>query len=159
MKIRVLVVEDEPPIQRSICQKIEESNENFKVIAAIDNGKDAIQYLIEHPVDVMFVDMNLPIVSGKEILKFCYSEKLPVLPVVLSGYTDFEYVKCAVANHAVDYLLKPLNQSGTDYPITKNRGKNPETAAGRKGSKSDRCGKRAPHIANKRDPSGNGSFI
>ena len=32
MKIRVLVVEDEPPIQRSICQKIEESNENFKVI-------------------------------------------------------------------------------------------------------------------------------
>ena len=109
MKIRVLVVEDEPPIQRSICQKIEESNENFKVIAAIDNGKDAIQYLIEHPVDVMFVDMNLPIVSGKEILKFCYSEKLPVLPVVLSGYTDFEYVKCAVANHAVDYLLKPLN--------------------------------------------------
>ena len=101
MKIRVLVVEDEPPIQRSICQKIEESNENFKVIAAIDNGKDAIQYLIEHPVDVMFVDMNLPIVSGKEILKFCYNEKLPVLPVVLSGYTDFEYVKCAVANHAV----------------------------------------------------------
>lgn len=109
MKIRVLVVEDEPPIQRSICQKIEESNENYIVVAAIDNGKDAMQYLKEHPVDVMFVDMNLPIVSGKELLKFCYSEKLPVLPVVLSGYTDFEYVKCAVANHAVDYLLKPLN--------------------------------------------------
>lgn len=109
MKIRVLVVEDEPPIQRSICQKIEESNENYIVVAAIDNGKDAIQYLKEYPVDVMFVDMNLPIVSGKELLKFCYSEKLPVLPVVLSGYTDFEYVKCAVANHAVDYLLKPLN--------------------------------------------------
>ena len=77
--------------------------------SAVDNGKDAIQYLKEYPVDVMFVDMNLPIVSGKELLKFCYSEKLPVLPVVLSGYTDFEYVKCAVANHAVDYLLKPLN--------------------------------------------------
>ena len=69
MKIRVLVVEDEPPIQRSICQKIEESNENYIVVAAIDNGKDAIQYLKEYPVDVMFVDMNLPIVSGKELLK------------------------------------------------------------------------------------------
>ena len=73
MKIRVLVVEDEPPIQRSICQKIEESNENYIVVAAIDNGKDAIQYLKEYPVDVMFVDMNLPIVSGKELLKFCYA--------------------------------------------------------------------------------------
>lgn len=38
MKIRVLVVEDEPPIQRSICQKIEESNENYIVVAAIDNN-------------------------------------------------------------------------------------------------------------------------
>ena len=35
MKIRVLVVEDEPPIQRSICQKIEESNENYIVVAAV----------------------------------------------------------------------------------------------------------------------------
>ena len=108
MKIRVMVVEDEPPIQRSICQKIEETNKNFTVVAAIDNGKDALQYLKEHPVDVMFVDMNLPIVSGKELLDFCSNEKLSVLPVVLSGYTDFEYVKCAITNHAIDYLLKPL---------------------------------------------------
>ena len=56
----------------------------------------------------MFVDMNLPIVSGKELLDFCSNEKLSVLPVVLSGYTDFEYVKCAITNHAIDYLLKPL---------------------------------------------------
>ena len=49
MKIRVMVVEDEPPIQRSICQKIEETNKNFTVVAAIDNGKDALQYLKEHP--------------------------------------------------------------------------------------------------------------
>lgn len=108
MKIRVMVVEDEPPIQRSICQKIEETNKNFTVVAAFDNGKDALQYLKEHPVDVMFVDMNLPIVSGKELLDFCSNEKLSVLPVVLSGYTDFEYVKCAITNHAIDYLLKPL---------------------------------------------------
>ena len=52
MKIRVMVVEDEPPIQRSICQKIEETNKNFTVVAAFDNGKDALQYLKEHPVDV-----------------------------------------------------------------------------------------------------------
>lgn len=120
MKIRVLVVEDEPPIQRSICQKIEESNENYIVVAAIDNGKDAIQYLKEYPVDVMFVDMNLPIVSGKELLKFCYSEKLPVLPVVLSGYTDFEYVKCAVANPCSGLFAEALKQPGAETYTTKN---------------------------------------
>lgn len=127
MKIRVMVVEDEPPIQRSICQKIEETNKNFTVVAAFDNGKDALQYLKEHPVDVMFVDMNLPIVSGKELLDFCSNEKLSVLPVVLSGYTDFEYVKCAITNHAIDYLLKPLKDPGIKTGIRKNRRKNPKT--------------------------------
>ena len=111
MKIRVMVVEDEPPIQRSICQKIEEINENFEVTAAIDNGKDAIQYLKEHSVDVMFVDMNLPIVSGKELMEYTAAENIRVMPVVLSGYTDFEYVKCALSNHAIDYLLKPLKNN------------------------------------------------
>lgn len=111
MKIRVIVVEDEPPIQRSICQKIEEINDNFEVVAAIDNGKDAIQYLKEHFVDVMFVDMNLPIVSGKELLEYTAVQNIRVMPVVLSGYTDFEYVKCALSNHAVDYLLKPLKNN------------------------------------------------
>lgn len=137
-----MVVEDEPPIQRSICQKIEETNKNFTVVAAIDNGKDALQYLKEHPVDVMFVDMNLPIVSGKELLDFCSNEKLSVLPVVLSGYTDFEYVKCAITNHAIDYLLKPLKVQELKLVFRKNRRKNPKTVPQRKGSKSDRCSKR-----------------
>ena len=111
MKIRVMVVEDEPPIQRSICQKIEETNVHFQIAAAVDNGKDAIQYLNEYPVDVLFLDMNLPIVGGKELLEYVSTEKKNVIPVVLSGYTDFEYVKCALANHAMDYLVKPLKSS------------------------------------------------
>ena len=111
MKIRVMVVEDEPPIQRSICQKIEETNVHFQIVVAVDNGKDAIQYLNEYPVDVLFLDMNLPIVGGKELLEYVSAEKGNVIPVVLSGYTDFEYVKCALANHAMDYLVKPLKNS------------------------------------------------
>ena len=51
----------------------------------------------------------------------------------------------------VDYLLKPLNSQELKLYITKNRDKNPKTAAGRKGSKSDRCSKRTSNIANKRN--------
>ena len=58
-----------------------------------------------------YLDMNLPIVGGKELLEYVSTEKKNVIPVVLSGYTDFEYVKCALANHAMDYLVKPLKSS------------------------------------------------
>ena len=111
MKIRVMVVEDEPPIQRSICQKIEEINGHFRVVATADNGKDAYEYLQKHAVDVLFVDMNLPIMDGQELLRAAAGQKMKLIPVVLSGYTDFAYVKSALENNALDYLLKPLKDN------------------------------------------------
>ncbi|MDE6950650.1 MAG: response regulator [Lachnospiraceae bacterium] len=111
MKIRVMVVEDEPPIQRSICQKIEEIGGNFQVVATADNGKDACEYLQENTVDVLFVDMNLPIMDGQEVLSVVAEQKKKLIPVVLSGYKDFAYVKSALENNAFDYLLKPLKDS------------------------------------------------
>lgn len=111
MKIRVMVVEDEPPIQRSICQKIEEVNGHFQVVATADNGKDAYEYLQKNTVDVLFVDMNLPIMDGEELLSAVAGQKMRLIPVVLSGYKDFAYVKSALENNALDYLLKPLKES------------------------------------------------
>lgn len=111
MKIRVMVVEDEPPIQRSICKKIETVNGNFQVVAAVNNGKEALRYLEKNPVDVLFVDMNLPVMNGQELLKCVAKQGINVIPVVLSGYTDFSYVKGAFISNAMDYLLKPLKDS------------------------------------------------
>lgn len=111
MKIRVMVVEDEPPIQRSICQKIEEVNGHFQVVATADNGKDAYEYLQKNTVDVLFVDMNLPVMDGQELLSAVAGQKMRLIPVVLSGYKDFAYVKSALENNALDYLLKPLKEN------------------------------------------------
>lgn len=111
MKIRVMVVEDEPPIQRSICQKIEEVNGHFQVVATADNGKEAYEYLQKDTVDVLFVDMNLPVMDGQELLSAVAGQKMRLIPVVLSGYKDFAYVKSALENNALDYLLKPLKEN------------------------------------------------
>lgn len=111
MKIRVMVVEDEPPIQRSICQKIEEVNGHFQVVATADNGKEAYEYLQKNTVDVLFVDMNLPVMDGQELLSAVAGQKMRLIPVVLSGYKDFAYVKSALENNALDYLLKPLKEN------------------------------------------------
>ena len=111
MKIRVMVVEDEPPIQRNICQKIEEINSSFQVVATADNGREAYRYLQEHTVDVLFVDMNHPVLNGQELLHSVAQQNMKLIPVVLSGYTDFTYVKSAFENNALDYLLKPLKDS------------------------------------------------
>lgn len=104
-------MEDEPPILRSICRMTETLNENFTVTAAAEDGGEAIRYLEEHgrEVDVLFVDMNLPVVNGRELLEYVTGRKLRLIPVVISGYTDYEYMKSAISNNAMDYLRKPLN--------------------------------------------------
>lgn len=117
--IRVMVVEDEPPIQRSICQKISKLNSNFEVTATADNGKEAIAWLSCHEVDVLFVDINLPVVNGLGVLDFVREKGIRLIPVVLSGYKDFEYVRCAFANHVLDYLLKPLKEKELEMILEK----------------------------------------
>ncbi len=111
MMIQVMVVEDEPPVQRSICRKIEKINPAFKVTAVADNGYTAIEILEKQDIDVMFVDINLPVLSGIEVLEYMNEKQIDVIPVVLSGYKDFEYVKAAFSNNVYDYLLKPLKDN------------------------------------------------
>ena len=65
-----MVVEDEPPIQRRICQRIVKLNPNFEIAATADNGKDASAWLSCHEVDVLFVDINLPVVNGLGVLDY-----------------------------------------------------------------------------------------
>lgn len=58
-----------------------------------------------------FLDINLPIVSGLEILEYIDRKQLDVMSVVISGYKNFEYARKACACHAMDYLLKPVQDS------------------------------------------------
>lgn len=109
--IRVIVIDDEPPILRTVCDKIEATNPHFRVEATANNGKEALLYLEKRKVDVLFVDVSMPVMNGLELLEKINERKISVIPVILSGYKEFEYVRQAYASHAIDYLLKPLDEN------------------------------------------------
>ena len=109
--IRVIVIDDEPPILRTVCDKIEATNPHFRVEATANNGKEALSYLEKRKVDVLFVDVSMPVMNGLELLEKINERKISVIPVILSGYKEFEYVRQAYASHAIDYLLKPLDEN------------------------------------------------
>ena len=80
-------------------------------MAAVQNGREALEYLQKEHIDLAFLDINLPIVSGLEILEYIDQNQLDVMSVVVSGYKNFEYARKACACHAMDYLLKPVQDS------------------------------------------------
>lgn len=106
--IKVLVAEDETPLLRGIKIMIERINPAFSVVKCAFNGKEAVDYLKENPVDVLFTDINMPLLDGIELMKFTCENYPEVIIVVMSGYDDFHYAQQAIEYQVKKYLLKPI---------------------------------------------------
>ena len=109
--IKVLVAEDEGPISRNIIRAIEKNNSEFSVKYVAYNGKQAKKYLDKEEIDVAFLDIDMPIYDGLWLLEYIKSSSMSVIPVILTGYQEFDYAQKALKNSAFDYLLKPLTKS------------------------------------------------
>lgn len=108
-QFKVIVADDEKLIAKNIARRIEESSEAFRVIARAGSGTEALEQARELLPDVVFSDIKMPEMDGIELIAALRKEHPSVLCVIVSGYSDFEYMKAAIQNSAVDYLLKPVN--------------------------------------------------
>ncbi len=72
MPIKILIADDHPLIAEGIKNTFENLNE-FEVVATVNNGKEAIEFIEKSLVDVALLDINMPVLDGvecaKEILK------------------------------------------------------------------------------------------
>ena len=105
----VVVVEDEKLIAKNIAKNIEQTNKNFKVISIESNGEDALQYIKEHTPNVIFTDIQMPVMDGIELIKQISEYNNYIKCVVLSGHDDFAYAKSSIEFGVFAYLLKPIN--------------------------------------------------
>lgn len=107
--IRVIIVEDEPPILRSLKKVIEKIDTEFQVIETAFDGEEAICKLKENSFDVIFTDIRMPIVDGFGVLSYIKNNDIDIIPVILSGYEEFEYARKAIGYNVIDYILKPFS--------------------------------------------------
>ncbi len=102
MKIRCLIIDDEPlavNVIKSYLQQIED----IEVVSTFNNAIDGLNFLKNHKVDVIFLDINMPVLDG---LNFIKSLKEPPSIIITSAYTNY-----AVESYnldVLDYLVKPF---------------------------------------------------
>ena len=104
--IRTLIVDDEPLARRRIAQLLAEQPD-FVVRGECGSGTEAVAALTQGPpVDVVFLDVQMPDYSGVQVL-----QQLPefVQPLVVFVTAYDHYTLQAFEAHAVDYLLKPVD--------------------------------------------------
>lgn len=109
--IRVMVVEDEPPIAKSIRRLAEECDERVKVVCTAINGKRALEYLEKKHVDIIFSDIKMPIMGGLDLARHVQEKYPQTVVIIISGFQEFEFAQKAIRYNVNNYLLKPISKA------------------------------------------------
>jgi two-component system, LytTR family, response regulator len=107
MKVRTLIVDDEVLSRRGIEIRLREL-EDFEIAAQCANGREALAAIQQLKPDVVFLDIQMPGMSGFEVLAHLPQETLPIV-VFVTAYD--QYAIQAFEARAIDYLLKPIDEA------------------------------------------------
>lgn len=104
-KLRTIIVDDEPLARRLLRAMLKET-EGVELIAECRNGREAIEVARALGPDLMILDIQMPGVSGFDVVKELQSD---IMPMVVFCTAFQRYAIDAFDLHAVDYLLKPVD--------------------------------------------------
>ncbi len=103
--MKVILVDDEPPGRLALRQQLA-ALPDAEIVAECANGASAVEAILRHAPDVLFLDVQLGGVSGLDVLERVGADAVPAV-VFVTAYD--RYAVRAFEAHAVDYLLKPID--------------------------------------------------
>lgn len=111
--LRALIVDDEQPARQRL-RGLVRTADGVDVAGVCAGGQDALDaldraYEAERPIDLVFLDVQMPEVDGFDVLDALYDDPPGPLPVVVFVTAYDRYALQAFDAHAVDYLLKPYS--------------------------------------------------
>ena len=105
-KLRVLIVDDEPPARAEV-RRILQTQPDVEIVGECTDGAQAIARIQADAPDLVFLDIQMPEVTGFGVLRALGAEAMPLV-VFVTAYE--EYALRAFEAHALDYLLKPYDE-------------------------------------------------
>jgi two-component system, LytTR family, response regulator len=115
--IKTLIVDDEPVARRVLREGLEQYSD-IEVIGEADNGSDALQKIGKLAPDLVFLDLQMPVMSGFELVSALGNGPLPVIIIVTAF--DQHAIQAFEAG-AIDYLLKPVSEARLEKAVERAR--------------------------------------
>src|SRR5713101_2309951 len=104
-KIRVVIVDDEPPACARVFELLEKQHD-FEIAGVARSGQEAVQQIRSESPDLVFLDVQMPGMDGFSVLRELTPQRTP-LTIFVTAYD--KYAIQAFEAHALDYLLKPFS--------------------------------------------------
>lgn len=105
----LLVLDDEASVIQALQIMIDREAFSIHEVFTADNGRDGLAVMRERGIDLVLLDMHMPVMDGAAFLKVaceCFPE---TKYIVISNYSDLKYTRQSIASNAVDYILKPID--------------------------------------------------
>jgi two-component system LytT family response regulator len=115
--IRAIIVDDEPLARRGLVIRLAQAD-GIDVVAEYGNGRDAVSGVRELKPDLVFLDIQMPVMDGFEVLKALQGPDMPII-VFVTAYD--QYALKAFDAHALDYVLKPIDDDRFRNTLTRVR--------------------------------------
>jgi DNA-binding NtrC family response regulator len=111
---RVLLVDDEVDFVRTLAKRLKR---NELSVQAAHSGEDALRHLADNPTDVVILDMKMPGMDGREVLREIKARQPLVEVIMLTGHASVEAAIDGMELGAFDYLMKPVEFEELLYKI------------------------------------------
>lgn len=118
--LSTIIVDDEPLARKGLAIRLEE-HEDIKIVAHCSNGREAIEAIKEHQPDLMFLDIQMPGLSGFGVIEELLAQGITLPNIVFVTAFD-QYAIKAFEVHAIDYLMKPADEARLSQTMDKVRG-------------------------------------
>jgi two-component system LytT family response regulator len=117
MSIRALVCEDEPLARETLRDFISASAE-LVLVGEAPNGREALKLIRALAPDLVFMDIQMPELTGLEVVRQLIGAGEPVPPLIFTTAYD-QHAVTAFELHALDYLLKPFTRARFDAAVAR----------------------------------------
>jgi two-component system LytT family response regulator len=120
-KRKALIVDDEE-LARKLLREMLEKHPEIEIAAECGNGMEAVKAAAEHKPDLLFLDVQMPKLTGFDVLELIEREGVAV--IFVTAYD--QYAMKAFDVHAVDYLLKPFSLERFEAALDRAKAQGPK---------------------------------
>ncbi len=113
---KTILIDDEL-LARQRLTRLLQPYDDIRIIAEADNGQSGLELIEQHQPDLVFLDIEMPVLTGLEMLA-----KLKTQPRIVFTTAYDQYAIQAFEQNSIDYLLKPIEKERLEKTITKLRG-------------------------------------
>lgn len=103
MNYQILIVDDEPPARKLLSDYVSKVG-HLELAGVCSNGEEAMDFLKKNPVDILLLDIRMPLMTGIDLLN-----ELPDKPLTIFVTAYEEYAVKGYELDVIDYLMKPVS--------------------------------------------------